>query len=95
MIMVFTVLMRSIPSVRTFLLGILALVTAGVLMPASSSAREVVRFNGYSAGIIVIKTNERRLYYVLGDGKAIRYPVGVGKRGMAWAGTAQIGKSVV
>lgn len=90
MIMVFTVLMRSIPSVRTFLLGILALVTAGVLMPASSSAREVVRFNGYSAGIIVIKTNERRLYYVLGDGKAIRYPVGVGKRGMAWAGTAQI-----
>ena len=38
-----------------------------------------IRFNGsYSAGTIVIKTNERRLYYVIGDGKAIRYPVGVG-----------------
>jgi lipoprotein-anchoring transpeptidase ErfK/SrfK len=75
---------------RAILLGVLAFVIAGVLAPASSSAREIVPFNGFSAGTIVIKTNERRLYYVLGDGKAIRYPVGVGKRGMAWSGTAQI-----
>jgi lipoprotein-anchoring transpeptidase ErfK/SrfK len=75
---------------RAILLGILAFVTVGMLAPASSSAREIVRFNGYSAGTIVIKTSERRLYYVVSDGKAIRYPVGVGRRGMAWSGTASI-----
>ena len=75
---------------RAILLGILAFVTVGILAPASSSAREIVRFNGYSAGTIIVKTNERRLYYILDDGKAIRYPVGVGKAGMAWSGTAFI-----
>jgi lipoprotein-anchoring transpeptidase ErfK/SrfK len=38
----------------------------------------------------VVKTGERRLYYVVGDGQALRYPVGVGKAGMQWAGKAQI-----
>ncbi len=62
-----------------------------LVAPTLVSAREIVRFNGgYSAGTIVIKTNERRLYYVLGDGQAIRYPVGVGKAGMAWTGSASI-----
>lgn len=75
---------------RIILLGLFAFVSAAILSPASSSARDFVRFNGYSAGTIVIKTNERRLYYVISDGKAIRYPVGVGKRGMAWAGAAHI-----
>jgi lipoprotein-anchoring transpeptidase ErfK/SrfK len=75
---------------RVILLGILAFITAGILAPTPSSAREIVRFNGYSAGTIVIKTNERRLYYVISDGQAIRYPVGVGRRGMAWSGTASI-----
>ena len=63
---------------------------AGIMAPASSVAREIVRFNGYAAGTIVVKTNERRLYYVLDDGKAIRYPVGVGRAGKAWSGTAYI-----
>ena len=75
---------------RIAFLAIVAFVAASILAPASSSAREIVHFNGYSAGTIVIKTNERRLYYVISDGKAIRYPVGVGKRGMAWSGTASI-----
>jgi lipoprotein-anchoring transpeptidase ErfK/SrfK len=52
---------------------------------------DVVAFNGgYSAGTVVVKTNERRLYFVIGEGRAIRYPVGVGKAGMQWAGTARI-----
>src|SRR6185503_5757340 len=36
------------------------------------------------------RTSERRLYYVLGDGRAIRYPVGVGKAGKQWSGTTRI-----
>jgi lipoprotein-anchoring transpeptidase ErfK/SrfK len=43
-----------------------------------------------SAGTIVIRTHERRLYLVLGNGKALRYPVGVGKAGKQWAGRTVI-----
>ena len=57
---------------------------------APASAREVVHYNGESAGTIVIKTSERRLYYVMGDGRAIRYPVGVGKAGKQWGGRTYI-----
>lgn len=45
---------------------------------------------GYSAGSIVVKTSERRLYLVLGEGHAVRYPVGVGKPGKQWAGATRI-----
>jgi lipoprotein-anchoring transpeptidase ErfK/SrfK len=57
-----------------------------------ATAREVVAFRdaNYSAGTIVVKTHERRLYYVMGDGRAMRYPVGVGKAGKQWSGTARI-----
>src|SRR5213080_1638456 len=57
-----------------------------------AQAREVVAFRdgSASAGTIVIRTSERRLYYVMGDGRAVRYPVGVGKAGKAWSGRVQI-----
>jgi lipoprotein-anchoring transpeptidase ErfK/SrfK len=56
-----------------------------------ASARETVHFSpGYSPGTIVVKTSERRLYYVVGEGRAIRYPVGVGRAGKTWSGTAYI-----
>ena len=38
----------------------------------------------------MVKTSERALYYVLGNGKAMRYPVGVGRAGKQWSGTARI-----
>ncbi len=44
----------------------------------------------YMPGTIVVKTRERRLYLELGGGRAIRYPVGVGRAGMQWAGTSFI-----
>jgi lipoprotein-anchoring transpeptidase ErfK/SrfK len=53
-------------------------------------AREVVHFAGYPAGTIVVKTHERKLYYLTGEGRAIRYPVGVGRAGMTWTGEAMI-----
>ena len=68
-----------------------ALVVASVLGAAPVEAREVVAFRGdVSAGTVVVRTSERRLYYVLGDGRAIRYPVGVGKAGKQWSGTTRI-----
>jgi lipoprotein-anchoring transpeptidase ErfK/SrfK len=58
---------------------------------ASAIARERVAAPGnYGAGTIVINTSERRLYYVVGDGTAIRYGVGVGRPGFTWAGTRTI-----
>jgi lipoprotein-anchoring transpeptidase ErfK/SrfK len=66
------------------------LLSSGLLAATPISARELVRFNGYSAGTVVIKTNQRRLYYVVGEGKAISYPVGVGRAGMTWEGTTFI-----
>lgn len=56
-----------------------------------ASAREVVPFQErVSPGTIVIKTGERRLYYVRGDGTALRYRVAVGKPGKQWFGEARI-----
>src|SRR5207302_8949624 len=37
-----------------------------------------------------VRTHERRLYYVLGNGRAIRYPVGVGRAGKQWAGVTRV-----
>ena len=45
---------------------------------------------GYEPGTIVIKTSERRLYYVLENGETISYPVAVGKAGKTWTGVARI-----
>jgi lipoprotein-anchoring transpeptidase ErfK/SrfK len=62
-----------------------------MLAPSLARAGETVAFNGgYRPGTIVILTNARQLYYVLSDGRAIRYPVGVGKAGMAWHGRASV-----
>ncbi len=44
----------------------------------------------HAPGTILINTTERRLYYVLGDGKAIRYGIGVGRIGFTWAGATAI-----
>ena len=44
-------------------------------------------------GSIVVETSERRLYYVLDDGKAIKYGVGVGREGFTWSGTNRISRT--
>jgi lipoprotein-anchoring transpeptidase ErfK/SrfK len=73
-----------------YLLGIPVTTT-----PAAARG-DVVAFHGdVSPGTIVVRTNERRLYLVLGQGRAMAYPVGVGRAGRQWAGRAVIsGKHV-
>jgi len=49
--------------------------------------REEVSYTGpYAPGMIVISTEERRLYYILPDKRAIRYGIGVGRPGFSWGG---------
>ena len=69
-----------------------AIIGAGMLMPTAAEARpDVVGFRGdYAPGTIVVRTNERRLYLVVDQDHAVRYPVGVGKAGKQWAGTTHI-----
>ena len=63
----------------------------GLRAATRASTRQVVDFpTSQPPGSIVIKTSERRLYYVLGGGKALRYPVGVGRAGMQWEGSTTI-----
>ena len=55
--------------------------------------RQVVDYDGPEwPGTIVVDTGSRHLYFVTGDGAAIRYGVGVGREGFAWAGEARIGR---
>jgi len=54
--------------------------------------QEVAYAGPYKAGTIVVDTPARRLYYVLGEGKAMRYGVGVGREGLALAGNAYVGR---
>ena len=58
---------------------------------ATAIPREIVDYpTKQKPGTIVINSTERRLYYVMPDGKAMRYGVGVGRPGFDWAGSPSI-----
>jgi lipoprotein-anchoring transpeptidase ErfK/SrfK len=53
--------------------------------------RAVVAFSTTEApGTIIIDTGNTALYYVLGQGRAIRYGVGVGREGFTWSGVQTV-----
>ncbi|OOO35900.1 L,D-transpeptidase [Agrobacterium sp. YIC 4121] len=54
--------------------------------------QEVTYDTMHPAGTVVVDTPARRLYYVMGDGRAMRYGVGVGRQGLALKGDAYIGR---
>jgi lipoprotein-anchoring transpeptidase ErfK/SrfK len=60
---------------------------------ATAIPREIVSYaTNHKPGTIVIDSTERRLYFVMPDGKAMRYGVGVGRPGFDWAGTQTISR---
>jgi lipoprotein-anchoring transpeptidase ErfK/SrfK len=55
--------------------------------------RQVVNFDSREApGTIIIDTGSTYLYLVLGNGRAMRYGVGVGRQGFTWAGVQTISR---
>ncbi len=46
----------------------------------------------YTPGTIIIDTSERRLYFVMKRGKAMKYGVGVGRDGFEWSGTHKVSR---
>ncbi|WP_165220990.1 L,D-transpeptidase [Affinirhizobium pseudoryzae] len=53
---------------------------------------EVAYATPHKPGTIVVDTPARRLYYVLENGRAMRYGVGVGRAGLALSGNAYVGR---
>ncbi len=47
---------------------------------------------GYKKGSVIVDQSQKKLYYVLGDGKAYAYPVAVGKKGFSWTGTQKVSR---
>ena len=59
----------------------------------SSLRRQVIDYRTSEApGTIIIDTPNTYLYLVLGNGKAMRYAIGVGREGFTWSGVQQISK---
>jgi lipoprotein-anchoring transpeptidase ErfK/SrfK len=55
--------------------------------------RHVVDYHRKEApGTIVVESDDRYLYYVLPEGKALRYGVTVGEDALAWSGVATVGR---
>jgi lipoprotein-anchoring transpeptidase ErfK/SrfK len=55
--------------------------------------RTVVQYHRKEApGSIVVDTDARYLYYVLGDNKAVRYGIAVGEEALSWYGIAKVGR---
>jgi lipoprotein-anchoring transpeptidase ErfK/SrfK len=55
--------------------------------------RQVVSYPTREApGTIVIDTPNTYLYFVLGDGRALRYGIGVGREGFTWSGVESISR---
>lgn len=73
-----------------------ATMDAGIEIPAlpvekipESHRRQVVAYEtDQPAGTIIINPKTKLLYYVLGNRKAIRYGIAVGKAGFEWSGEA-------
>jgi len=59
-------------------------------LPANLRRQVVAYATSEAPGTIVIDTPHTYLYLVLGNGKAMRYGIGVGREGFTWSGTQTI-----
>jgi lipoprotein-anchoring transpeptidase ErfK/SrfK len=53
--------------------------------------RQIVRYDtNEKPGTIIVDTGAKHLYFVMPEGKAMRYGIGVGREGFEWSGTARV-----
>jgi lipoprotein-anchoring transpeptidase ErfK/SrfK len=62
------------------------------LLPPEYRPQPVFFRTSEAPGTIVVHTEERFLYLVQGNNKAIRYAVGVGREGFTWSGLLKISR---
>lgn len=83
--------MSMAPRSCAVLIAVSAALVCSTLAITPSWGGTVVAYNSdYRPGTIVVRTKERRLYLVFGFGRAMQYPVGVGRAGRQWAGSSFI-----
>jgi lipoprotein-anchoring transpeptidase ErfK/SrfK len=80
--------MMSIRRLATIALVVSTVLAA--LIPSPVAARQAISFSQEAPGTIIVRTSQRRLYFVLPNARAVVYPVGVGRAGKQWTGTAYI-----
>ena len=62
-----------------------------VMKVPSQYRRQVVKYQTTEKpGTIIVETGTKHLYYIMPNGKAVRYGIGVGKEGFEWKGTTRI-----
>ena len=81
-------LYRSAAAIAAIALSFLSI--PATTTPAAARGEVVSYRANVPSGTIVVSTAERRLYLVLGEGRALSYPVGVGRAGRQWAGKSMI-----
>lgn len=65
----------------------------GIPRSHGQRTREVVQFKSNERrGTIIISNSDRTLHVILGDGKAARYQISVGRDGFTWTGTTTVGR---
>ncbi|WP_376801726.1 L,D-transpeptidase [Candidatus Raskinella chloraquaticus] len=76
-------------------LGAIFMVSGSLTLIAQpASARDLVAFASAPAGAIVIRNHERALYFTLGGGRAIRYPIAIGRQAKQWVGSTVVERKV-
>ena len=67
--------------------------TEEVVISDGPFKRQLVFFRSSEpAGTLVVHTSERFLYLVLGNNRALRYGIGVGREGFTWSGLVKISR---
>jgi lipoprotein-anchoring transpeptidase ErfK/SrfK len=80
-----------VPEVDKWIEGGNAGLSPGTPRSGSSIPRQTVDYETkLKPGTIVVETAERRLYFVLEGGKAVKYGIGVGRDGFRWSGSHAI-----
>ena len=65
-----------------------------LLVSAPVAARDIVAFEHAPAGAIIIRNHERALYFTLGGGRALRYPIAIGRQAKQWVGSTVVERKV-
>ncbi len=67
--------------------------TAEIAIEDGPFKRQLVFFRSSEApGTVVVNTTERFLYLVLGNNRALRYGIGVGREGFQWSGLVKVSR---
>jgi lipoprotein-anchoring transpeptidase ErfK/SrfK len=69
--------------------------TAQTMQVADFKRGKIVKYaSKHLTGSVVVNTKERALYYVLGNGKAVKYKVATPKKGFEWSGSHKVSQKV-